>query len=321
MILVTGGCGFIGSEVVQQLLQRGYVVRVMDDLSKPESAPREGYEFVQVDLTDTTATLEAFAGGEICINLAAKIGGIGYFHRYPATILSENNKLYSATFEAAVRHKLRRMLYVSSSMVFESASRFPSLETDVSSIPPPVTSYGFSKLSGEWYCRAFAAEQGLPYTILRPFNAYGINEAPGDEVGYAHVIPDLVKKILGGQDPLELLGSGEQTRCFTHVRDIARGIIIAMESEQATNEDFNLGTSEEVKILDLARTLFRLCRTGRQFRVRFVEGFEHDIQRRVPNASKATQLLGWEPEVPFEEGLLEVIDWIRTRLPEEGNRQ
>jgi nucleoside-diphosphate-sugar epimerase len=316
---VTGGCGFIGSEVVRQLVARGYSVRVLDDLSKPDSTLGEGYDFGQVDLTDPAATLGAFRGGEICINLAAKIGGIGYFHQYPATILSENNKLYSATFEAAVHHKLRRMLYISSSMVFESASTFPSLETDVSAIPPPVTSYGFSKLSGEWYCRAFAAEHGLPYTILRPFNAYGINEAPGEEVGYAHVIPDLVKKILHGQDPLELLGSGEQTRCFTHVRDIARGIIMAMESEPAVNEDFNLGTSQEVTILDLARMLFDLCRTGRPFRVRFVEGFEHDIQRRVPDPTKAARLLGWEPEVPFEEGLLEVIGWLRTRLSEKGN--
>ena len=321
MILVTGGCGFIGSEVVRELLQRGYAVRVLDDLSKPESTLSEGYEFMQMDLTDPAATLEAFAGGEVCINLAAKIGGIGYFHQYPATILSENNKLYSATFEAAVRHKLRRMLYISSSMVFESASRFPSVEDDVSLIPPPVTSYGFSKLSGEWYCRAFAAEHGLPYTILRPFNAYGINEVPGEEVGYAHVIPDLVKKVLNGQDPLELLGSGEQTRCFTHVRDIARGIIMAMESEQAVNEDFNLGTSKEIKILDLARTIFNLCGPNRPFRARFVEGFEHDIQRRVPDASKAKRLLGWEPEVPFEEGLVEVIDWLRTRPLEEENGQ
>jgi nucleoside-diphosphate-sugar epimerase len=316
VILVTGGCGFIGTEVVRQLVERGHAVRVLDDLSKPESTRGDGYEFVQVDLTDPAATLDAFAGGSVCINLAAKIGGIGYFHRYPATILSENNKLYSATFEAAVRHNLRRMVYVSSSMVFESASRFPSSEDDVTSIPPPITSYGFSKLSGEWYCRAFAAEHGLPYTILRPFNAYGINEAPGDEVGYAHVIPDLVKKVLQGQDPLELLGSGEQTRCFTHVRDIARGILMATESERAVDEDFNLGTSQEVKILDLARTIFDLCRTGRAFRVRFIEGFEHDIQRRVPDAGKAKRELGWEPEVPFEKGLVEVIDWIRTRCLE-----
>jgi nucleoside-diphosphate-sugar epimerase len=321
MIVVTGGCGFIGSEVVRQLLERGYAVRVLDDLSKPESTRGEGYEFVQVDLTDPAATLPTFSGAEVCINLAAKIGGIGYFHRFPATILSENNKLYSSTFEAAVRHKLRRMVYVSSSMVFESASSFPSLERDVASIPPPITSYGFSKLSGEWYCRAFAAEHGLPYTILRPFNAYGINEAPGDEVGYAHVIPDLVKKVLQGQDPLELLGSGEQTRCFTHVRDIARGIIMAMESERAIDEDFNLGTSLEVKILDLARTIFDHCRTGRPFRVRFVEGFEHDIKRRVPDAGKAAGLFGWKPEVPFEKGLIEVIEWIKARGLDAGDRR
>jgi len=118
-----------------------------------------------------------------------------------------------------------------------------------------------------------------------------------------------------------LLGSGEQTRCFTHVRDIARGIIMAMESERAVNEDFNLGTSQEVRILDLARAIFDLCHTGRPFRVRFIEGFEHDIQRRVPDASKADRLLGWEPEVPFEKGLIEVIEWIMSRCLEQWDRR
>ena len=96
---------------------------------------------------------------------------------------------------------------------------------------------------------------------------------------------------------------------------------MAMESERAVNEDFNLGTSQEVRILDLARAIFDLCHTGRPFRVRFIEGFEHDIQRRVPDASKADRLLGWEPEVPFEKGLIEVIEWIRSRCLEQWDRR
>lgn len=313
-ILVTGGCGFIGSEVTRQLLERGYQVRVVDDLSKPESRVTEGYEFRKIDLGNRAETLHAFEGADICINLAAKIGGIGYFHKYPATILSENNRIYSNTFEAAVKHNLRRIIYISSSMVFESTPIFPSREEDVGRIPPPLTAYGFSKLIGEWYCRAFAGEYGLPYTIIRPFNAFGINEEPGEEVGYAHVIPDLVKKILFGQYPLELLGDGEQTRCFTHVRDVAWGIILAMESETATNEDFNLGTSEEIRIVDLARNLFELCRPNVEFQVKFIKGFEFDIRRRVPDASKAKRLLGWEPTVRFEDGLREVVEWLKERL-------
>ena len=222
-MVVTGGAGFIGSEVTRQLVDHGYDVRVIDDFSKPGHKAPAGVDFHQADLTEPGVAEELFAGFEICVNLAAKIGGIGYFHEYPATILSENNKLYSATFEAAVEHDFSRMVYISSSMVFESATSFPSREEDLATTPTPLSSYGFSKLSGEWYCRAYADQFGLPFSICRPFNAYGVNEFPGDEVGYAHVIPDLIKKVLVGQDPLEILGDGRQTRAFTHVRDIARG--------------------------------------------------------------------------------------------------
>jgi nucleoside-diphosphate-sugar epimerase len=308
MILVTGGCGFIGSEVVRQLLAKGYAVRVVDNMSKPSSRVPEGVDFVQGDLAVPEVARDAFRGARACINLAAKIGGIGYFHRVPATILSENNQIYSSTFEAAVEHGLERMIFVSSSMVFESATSFPSREDELLTIPPPFTAYGFSKLIGEWYCRAFFDQHQLRYSIMRPFNAIGPEEEAGEKVGDAHVIPDLVKKILGGQHPIELLGDGTQTRCFTHVRDIARGILMALESEAAINEDFNLGNSEEITMLELARRIHEMCAPGKPFAVKHVAGFPSDIRRRVPDGSKAKRLLGWEPEISFDQGLRECID-------------
>ena len=222
------------------------------------------------------------------------------------------------TFEAAAKHKMRRMLYVSSSMVFESATSFPSKESDLLVIPPPVSAYGFSKLSGEWYCRAFADQFGLPFTICRPFNAYGVNEFPGEDVGYAHVIPDLTKKILSGQRPLELLGDGSQTRSFTHVRDIARGIILALESERAVNQDFNISNAEEMTILDLAQRIWRLCETGTVFDWVSVPSFVYDIKRRSPDPQKARDLIGFESEIKIDEGLNEVIAWLREKLSAEG---
>lgn len=317
-VLITGGAGFIGSEVVYQLIKKGYKVRVADDLSKKEAKrPTEGFknfEFLRVDLTNKVAAERAMDGVDYCIHLAAKIGGIGYFHKYPATILSENNKMYSSIFEAAVEKKIKRIIYLSSSMVFESTDRFPSKEGDIGKIPPPVSSYGFSKLVGEWYCRSFFDEYGLKYTIIRPFNAYGINEAPGEEVGYAHVIPDLLKKILQGQYPLELLGDGKQTRCFTHVSDIAKGIVLALESKNAVNEDFNIGSEKEISMLALAKLLWNKCKPEKPFQVKFVSGFKYDIKRRVPSAVKAKKILGWKQEKIFYKELPSIIEWVKSQI-------
>lgn len=313
-VLVTGGAGFIGSEVVKQLLSKGYRVRVADDLSKKEAKVPNDCEFLRVDLTDKKEADKAMEGVDYCIHLAAKIGGIGYFHKYPATILSENNKMYSAVFEAAVKAKIKRIIYLSSSMVFESTSSFPSKEGDIEKIPPPISSYGFSKLVGEWYCKSFKDEYGLEYTIVRPFNAYGINEAPGEEVGYAHVIPDLIKKILSNQYPLEMLGNGKQTRCFTHVSDIAKGIILPLESKKAINEDFNLGSEKEMRMIDLAKLLWEKCNMSKPFKVKKVAGFKYDIKRRVPSAKKARVVLGWKMEKKLEEQLPEIIQWVKNEI-------
>lgn len=313
-VAVTGGAGFIGRAVVRELLGHGHGVVVVDDLSKPADALPDSWSFVPLDLTQGSGLDEVLGDCDAVVHLAAKIGGIGYFHRHPAEILSDNNRIYSTVFEAAARVRLRRLVYVSSSMVFESATSFPSLEADLDEIPPPITAYGFSKLVGEWYCRAFRAEHGLPYTIVRPFNAYGIFELPGDEVGNAHVIPDLVKKIVTGGPELEILGDGTHTRCFTHVSDLARGIALALEHPDAEDDDFNLGSDREVSVIELARRIHELLRPGAPFRPRFVPGFEHDVQRRVPDASKAARVLGWSPEISFERGLPEVVQWLAERL-------
>lgn len=311
--LVTGGAGFIGSEIVRQLLSLGHDVRVADNLSKKDAQVDNRAEFLKIDLTDKSETKKAFKDIDICINAAAKIGGIGYFHKYPATILSENNKIYSSTFESAVDAGIKRIVYISSSMVFESATSFPSYEKDIAKIPPPVSSYGFSKLTGEWYCHSFHDQYKLPFSICRPFNAYGINEFPEREVGYAHVIPDLVRKILSGQYPLELLGDGSQTRCFTHVKDVASGIIAVSLHPNGENQDFNIGSDKEIKMIDLAQKIWKLMNVKKPFKVKYVQGFKFDIKRRVPNVSKVKRLIDWEPVVKFDYGLKEVIKWLKDQ--------
>lgn len=313
-IVVTGGAGFIGQEVVRQLLEKGYFVRVVDNLSKHNKKPLKYSEFLNLDLTIKKNAESALAGMDICIHLAAKIGGIGYFHKYPATILSENNKLYSAVFESAVRNKIDRMVYISSSMVFESATKFPSSEKDIDITLPPITSYGFSKLVGEKYCKAFFEEFGLNYTICRPFNAYGINEYPGTEIGYAHVIPDLAKKILSNQYPLEMLGDGNQIRSFTHVADLADGIIKTMESKKAINNDFNIASSEPITMLELAQKIWKIVGCKKDFQTTRIKPFTMDVQKRIPDVSKMDKVLGWKAKIPLDEGLPETIKWIKENI-------
>lgn len=311
-IVVTGGLGFIGNHVVQKLLKKDYHVRVIDN-KRIDRKTGKNYEVVNIDLTNSKKTLEAFKGMDICINLAAKIGGIGYFHKYPATILSENNKIYSSTFEAAVKNKLQRMVLISSSMVFESTRKFPSRETDVQKIPPPVSAYGFSKLIGEVYCHAFWDQHQLPFSICRPFNAYGENEIPREEVGYAHVIPDLFKKIKDKQYPLELLGNGKQVRCFTHVSDLADGIIAVMESDKAVNEDFNLANPHPISMFRLAQLICKLSGATKPFKVKYKKGFTYDIQKRVPDVSKIRTMLGWEAKISLEKGIRNTIRWLQKQ--------
>ena len=195
-------------------------------------------------------------------------------------------------------------------MVFESATEFPSKETDIDCIPPPISSYGFSKLIGEKYCHAFWEEHKLPFSICRPFNAYGVNEYPGQEVGYAHVIPDLIKKILIGQYPLELLGDGQQVRCFTHISDLADGIIAVMESENAINEDFNIADPRPIKMIDLSKMLWNLMGVDKPFKIKYVDSFKYDIKKRLPDTAKIEKKLGWRAKIKLEDGILDVIKWL-----------
>jgi len=217
-------------------------------------------------------------------------------------------------FTAAVLHNVK-IVYVSSSMVFERTTTFPTPEEAVLQSPPPVTHYGFSKLVGEYYCRAFSEEHGVPYTICRPFNAYGPGEYPENEPGVAHVIPDLARKALHGQYPLEILGAGQQVRCFTYVTDVADGIVAAGLDPRGENEDFNIGDDTPTTIEALAREIWRLTERSEPFRLAHKEPLAFDIQRRIPDVRKAGRLLGWRPKVSLEHGLPETIDWLRASAP------
>jgi UDP-glucose 4-epimerase len=313
-VLVTGGAGTIGAAVVRRLLRDGdWEVRVSDQREAPEWMT-SSCEVHRGDLRLGGEAGRAMSGCSHLIHLAAIVGGIANFHRLPHTLLEVNAGLYNSVFRAALEERVERLLYVSSSMVFERATVFPTPEEHVRDCPAPWSAYGFSKLAGEVWCRALNDEHGLPYTICRPFNAYGPGELPDPEPGIAHAVPDLIRKVLAGQRPLEIFGTGEQTRTLTHVDDIADGIVTAVGHPAAENEDFNISASDERTIADIARVVWEACgRDPAEFELRHLPTFEVDVQRRWPSVEKAERLLGWRAQIDVESGIADTVRWLREQ--------
>jgi nucleoside-diphosphate-sugar epimerase len=332
-VLLTGSQGFIGGYIVEELLRRGHEVVGLDNLSKYgrvaksyDENPR--YTFVEGDAQDAGLLEKLLDGCEHIIAGAAMIGGISYFHTYAYDLLATNERIMAATCDAAIAaHRsgsLEKVTYMSSSMVFESTTTWPSKEGDERAIPPPLSSYGFQKLAVEYYARAAWDQYQLPYTIVRPFNCVGVGEgrALGDveilsgnvKLAMSHVVPDLVQKVLKGQDPLHILGSGGQVRHYTYGGDLAQGIVTAMERPEARNQDFNLSTAESTTVLELAEAIWRRLRGGEPFRYVCDEPFDHDVQRRIPDVTKANQVLGFEATTSLGAMLDEVIPWIRNAM-------
>jgi nucleoside-diphosphate-sugar epimerase len=278
---------------------------------------REACELQTGDLRDIKEARRAVDGCSRIIHLAAIVGGIGNFNRVPYYLTETNAAICNAVYRAAIDLGVDRFVYASSSMVFERAETFPTREDDLRNCPTPESAYGFSKLAGEVYARAAYEQHGLPFTIVRPGNAYGPGELPHEEPGIAHVIPDLIGKILSGQRPLRILGSGQQTRTFTFLDDTADGIVTAMSHPAGLNQDFNITGAEEVSISQLARVIWEACgEKPDAFVLDPVEQpFRVDVQRRVMSGEKAKRLLGWTPRVGLREGIKLTVDWIAGQSP------
>jgi nucleoside-diphosphate-sugar epimerase len=333
-VLVSGSSGFIGGYVVEELLSRGHSVVGVDDHSKYGPVSRSyddhpDYRLVEADARDVGLMTELLADCDHFIAGAAMIGGISYFHTYAYDLLATNERIIASSCDAAIAAlgagRLQKVTYLSSSMVFESTTTWPSAEGDERQVPPPLSSYGFQKLAVEYFARAAWDQYQVPYTILRPFNCVGVGEgrARGDvevasgnvKLAMSHVVPDLVQKILKGQDPLHILGDGSQVRHYTYGGDLARGIVTAMEHPAARNEDFNLSTDRSTTVLELAEVIWRKIK-GPDEPLRWVSdpAFDHDVQRRVPATDKARDVLGFEATTSLEDMLDEVIPWIEQAI-------
>jgi nucleoside-diphosphate-sugar epimerase len=335
-VLVSGSAGFIGGYVVEELLSRGYQVVGIDNYSKYGKIVKSyddhpDYEFHEGDVRDTALMTELLADCDHFIAGAALIGGISYFHTYAYDLLATNERIIASSCDAAIKAhaggtgRLKKVTYMSSSMVFESTEEWPSVEGSERRVPPPLSSYGFQKLAVEYFARAAWDQYKLPYTIVRPFNCVGIGEsrALGDEeilsgnvrLAMSHVVPDLVQKVLKGQDPLHVLGDGTQVRHYTYGGDLARGIRTCVEHPAALNQDFNISTSRSTTVAELAELVWRKVKgDGAPLRLVHDAPFEHDVQMRVPDVRKAREMLGYEATTGLEEMLDEVIPWIEDEV-------
>src|SRR4051795_11747260 len=313
-VLVTGGAGTIGAAVVRRLLSDpDWEVRVSDQRQPPQWM-RESCEVHTGDLRLLDEARKATDGCPHVIHLAAIVGGIANFHKLPYTLTEVNAALYNGVVRAALDHDVQRFVYVSSSMVFERATEYPTTEEHIWVCPVPRSAYGFSKLTGEFYVRAANDEHGLEYTICLPFNAYGPGEMPEDEPGIAHAVPDLIKKCLTLPEgaALPIFGDGTQTRTLTHIDDIADGIVTAMGSPAGLNEDFNVSASDERTVADIARIIWAACgRDPAAFALEHQPSFTVDVRRRWPSVEKARRLLGWEARIGIEEGIADTVEWLR----------
>ena len=333
-VLVSGSAGFIGGYVVKELLDRGHAVIGVDNYSKYGPVKRSyddhpRYRFIEGDARDVDLMSAELAECDHFIAGAAMIGGISYFHTYAYDLLATNERITASSCDAAISAhqdgRLQKVTYLSSAMVFESADAWPSYEGQERDVPPPISSYGFQKLAVEYFAHAAFDQHGLPYTIVRPFNCVGIGErrALGDieifsgnvSLAMSHVVPDLVQKVVKGQDPLHILGDGTQIRHYTYGADLAEGIVTAMEHPDALNEDFNLSTPESTTVLELAEAIWAAIK-GPEVPFHWVSDppFEHDVSRRVPATEKAKRVLGFEATTSLEKILQDVVPWIEKAV-------
>ena len=301
-ILVTGSEGSLMQFVIPFLQAQGHEVVGVDNFARYGVIERErNYEFLRGDLTGLSFVDEIMKGIDGVVQAAALIYGVGGFHAYPADILSKDIVLHQNILWSMLKHNVKKIAYISSSMVYERCEKHPSAEEDALESLIPSTDYGLSKLVGERLCIAFAKQYNIDYVIWRPFNIITPYEVAESEQGMSHVFADFVQNLaIKKTNPLPIIGSGEQIRCFTWIEDIARAIGEYSFVDQTNNEIYNLGNPEPISMKDLARLIYQ---GSDELKFETVKEYADDVMVRIPDVSKAMKELGFEPTVKVAEAI------------------
>jgi UDP-glucose 4-epimerase len=303
--LITGGAGFIGSHLAERLIARGDQVVVLDNLSTGDinnlNAIKDEVKFVQGDILDKGLIDNVVAQSDFVVNLAASLGVFNIVNK-PLESLITNLKGSGIVIESADQHK-KPILIASTSEVYGKNIKDSLNETDDRVIGHPLKSrwsYSEAKAVDESLAYFYYLEKKLPIRIVRFFNTVG----PRQVGHYGMVVPRFVSAALKNE-PLPVYGSGDQIRCFCHVTDAVKGLLLVMDSGKAVGQVFNVGNNSQISIMELAMKVIEI--TGSKssiekiaYEVAYQEGFE-DMQRRVPDISKIKQVLGWSPEINLDQ--------------------
>ena len=328
-VLVTGGSGFIGANLVEALLALGARVRVADNLERGRldslAASLERIEFVQADLLKRGACREACEGIDTVFHLASRVGAISYYAEHPASVLADNCVIDANVLTAAAQCDVGRYIYASSVFVypaeFQRDPKAPVLKEEQACPANPPNAYGWAKLFGEKLLECAVSEHhGLGGAALRLMGVYGPHQSFDLERG--SIIPVLVRRAIEypRREPFTIRGTGLETRSYCYVGDAVRAMLTAAEKLDGCRllGPLNIGSKTSVRIIDLAREVVSL--SGKEIEIVLTPA-ETQVWGQAMDCSLARRLLdGWQPEVPLREGLRRVYDYVGARLEESGER-
>ena len=310
-VLVTGGNGFVGSFVVERLLKEGANVSVVSRTQKKFLSHVENdVKFVKGDLLNRDDALKACKDQDFVFHLASKVAGIGYNIEHSGTMMTENSIMSLNMLDAARKSNVERYQYISSTCVYPREASIPTPEGEGMLGDPELSNlgYGWAKRVGELQAKMHAKEFGMKVSIIRPMNAYGPRDDFDPET--SHVIPALIRKIINAKTEVSIWGSGNQTRSFVYVDDVARGMLIALEKLTAP-DPINIGTNEEIKIKDLVSMIVNI--TGmNDLQIKYDKTKPEGQLRKTADTKKAEELIQYKPKYSLEEGLKHTIDWYRS---------
>ena len=314
-MLITGGAGFIGSYLCEKYTEEGHTVICLDNfdggnlINIRHLLTRKNFKLVNGDIRDFDLLEKIIRGVEVIFHLAAQIhvdrSIVEPQLTYEVNVLGTHNIL-----EAARIYDVQKVIYASTSEVYGSAQYVPMDEAHPLDAPHP---YGASKIAADRMCYAFIHTYNMNISIMRLFNAFGPKQK---DSGYGGVISLFVKRVLGGVPPV-IYGDGHQTRDYNYIKDVVSAYDSILNYKEQLTEPINFGTGHEIRIIDLANEVIKLCGKEGQIEPVYVEPRPGEVQRLVAKASKAEEILGWRPRYTFEDGLREFIDWYKSYKFEE----